>query len=141
MAVVQFMPADFLEAYPKFAPDGKQLLTDAQLQQAFEVACLLLNNTDSSPVPYNPDKGIMDRRTLLWLIVCHLATLALWEPGQSGPLASASEGGVSASFAVPQIQGKEYWNMTPCGQSYWQAIKAYTLGGRYFGMKNYHPWG
>lgn len=141
MAVVVFVPGAFLEAYPQFAPNGKPLLSDAQLRQAFEVACLLLNNTDSSPVPYDPEHEIMIRRTFLWLIVCHLCSLALWQPGQSGPLASATEGSVSVSFSLPQVTGKEYWNMTPCGQTYWQAIRPYVLGGRYYGMRKYHPWG
>lgn len=141
MAVVEFDQAAFLEAYPKFAPNGKPLLTDGQLNQAFDVACLLLDNTNGSIVPYDPDKQIYIRRTLLYLIVCHLCTLALWQPGQAGPLASAGEGSVNVSFSIPNITGKEYWNMTPCGQSYWQAIKGYTRGGRYFGMKHNHPWG
>lgn len=141
MAVVVFDPQAFLEAYPKFAPGGKPLLTDAQLQQAFEVACLLLDNTDASPVPYDPDRGIMIRRTLLWLIVCHLATLALWPLGQSGPVASATEGSVSTSFTVPQNTGKAFWNSTPCGQTFWQALQPYVVGGRYFGVRHYHPWG
>ena len=141
MAVVEFAPSEFLEAYPQFAPNGKQLLLDGQLRQAFDVACLLLNNSDRSPVPYYPEKGIMIRRTFLWLIVCHLCTLALWQPGQSGPLASATEGSVSVSFSIPNVTGKEYWSQTPCGSTYWQAIRPYALGGRYYGMKNYHPWG
>lgn len=141
MAVVEFDPAAFLEACPQFAPGGEPILTDGQLSQAFEVACLMLNNTNSSPVPYNPEKGIFTRRTLLYLIVCHLCTLALWQPGQAGPLASATEGSVSVSFSIPNITGREYWNMTPCGQSYWQAIRPYALGGRYYRVKNRHPWG
>ena len=141
MAVVVFDAQAFLEAYPKFAPGGKPLLTDGQLEQAFEVACLLLDNTDASPVPYDPERGILKRRTLLWLIVCHLATLALWPTGQSGPVASATEGSVSTSFSLPTATGKAFWNATPCGQTYWQAIQPYLAGGRYFAVRNYHPWG
>ncbi|WP_297849464.1 DUF4054 domain-containing protein [uncultured Desulfovibrio sp.] len=141
MAVVVFDPQAFLEAYPRFAPGGKPLLTNAQLEQAFEVACLLLDNSDASPVPYDPDRGIMIRRTLLWLIVCHLATLALWPVGQSGPMSSATEGSVSVSFSLPQNTGKAFWNSTPCGQTFWQALQPYVVGGRYFGVRHYHPWG
>ena len=73
MAVVVFDPQEFREAYPRFVDPktGQPLLTDAQLRQAFDVACLLLDNTDSSPVPYDPVHGVMIRKTLLYLLVCH----------------------------------------------------------------------
>ena len=45
MAVVEFEPAAFREAYPRFTAE---LISDAQLQQAFDLACLLLDNTDAS---------------------------------------------------------------------------------------------
>lgn len=141
MAVVVFDPKAFLEAYPQFAPGGVQALTDAQLRQAFDVACLILDNTDASLVPYDPEKGILVRQTLLWLIVCHLATMAMWQPGQSGPLASAGEGSVNVSFSIPTSTGQAYWNQTPCGQTFWQAIQRYAVGGRYYAVKHYHPWG
>lgn len=135
MAVVEFDIEEFREVYPQF-----EKLTDGQLRQAFDIACLLLDNTDSSPVPYDPPR-IMIRRTLLWLLVCHMATIALWQPGQTGPLASASEGSVSVSFSLPQAMGKQYFTSTPCGQAYWQAIQPYLVGGRYYPAKHYHPWG
>lgn len=141
MAVVVFDPQAFLEAYPRFAPGGNPLLTDAQLRQAFDTACLLLNNTDASPVPYDPDKGILIRQTLLWLIVCHLAESALWPAGQSGPVSSAAEGSVSVSFRLPPDTGKTFWNQTPCGRIFQQAVRPYLVGGRYCAVRHYHPWG
>ncbi len=69
MAVVVFDPAAFREAYPRFS---SELISDAQLEQAFDLACLLLDNTDASPVPYDPERGILIRRTLLWLLGCHI---------------------------------------------------------------------
>lgn len=142
MAVVVFDPEAFLEMFPKFTkPDGTSLLTDAQLQACFDQACLLLDNTDKSPVPYDPDKGIMIRKTLLNLLVCHLATLALWPLGQSGPLSSATEGSVSSGFQIPTGTGSAFYNQTPCGQAYWQAMLPYTIGGRYYAKHYYHPWG
>ncbi len=142
MAIVIFDADAFRNAYPQFAAaDGKPFLTDGQLGQAFDVACLMLDNTDQSPVPYNPDKGVMIRRTLLWLIVCHLAAMALWPSGQAGPMTNAAEGSVSVSFSAPPSQGKAYWNQTPCGQAFWQAVQRYVAGGRYYAVKHYHPWG
>ena len=66
MAVVVFDIADFRTIYPQFAE-----LTDAQLTAFFEDACLYLDNTDASPV-----QNITLRKSLLYKIVCHLATLA-----------------------------------------------------------------
>ena len=143
MAVVVFDPQEVREAYPRFfdPKTGQPLLTDAQLRQAFDVACLLLDNTNSSPVPYDPAHGIMIRKTLLYLLVCHLATLALWPMGQAGPVASATEGTVSISFSVPQDTGKAFYAQTPCGQTFWQAIQPYAVGGRYYAARYWHPWG
>lgn len=138
MAVVVFDPASFREAYPQFTPER---LTDAQLQQAFDVACLLLDNSDGSPVPYDPEKGIMVRQTLLWLLVCHMATMALWPVGQAGPMTSATEGSVSVGFSMPPNPGKAYYSQTPCGQTFWQAVQKYVVGGRYYAVPHYHPWG
>lgn len=142
MAIVVFDAQEFLEDFPKFTkPDGTGLLTDAQLAQAFEVACLLLDNTDKSLVPYDPDKGILVRKTLLYLLVCHLATLALWPLGQSGPMSSATEGSVSTGFSLPTGTGDAYYNQTPCGQTFWKLMRSYTAGGRYYAKHYVHPWG
>lgn len=143
MAVVVFDPEDFLSAFPKFTDPvtGAPLFTDAQLQQAFDVACLLLDNTNTSVVPYAPEQGITTRKTLLYLLVCHLVTLALWPAGQSGPASSATEGSVSVSFAAPPVTGRDYYLLTPCGRTFWQAIQPYVAGGRYYAAKHYHPWG
>ena len=138
MAVVEFAPSDFREFYPQFTAD---IITDGQLTQAFNVACLILDNSDSSPVPYDPANNVYIRQTLLTLLVCHLATLALWPLGQSGPVASASEGSVSVSFRLPTRPDGAYFKQTPCGQSYWQAVLPYMRGGRYYLVSRYHPWG
>lgn len=138
MAIVVFDPAHFREAYPRFTED---LLTDAQLQQAFDVACLILDNTGQSRIPYDPEKGILIRQTLLYLLVCHLATLALWGPGQAGPMSNAAQGSVSVGFSVPQYTNGQYFSQTPCGQTLWQALQPYLVGGRYYAARHYHPWG
>lgn len=137
MAVVQFDPQEWMEVYPDF--QGK--LTDAQLLFAFDLACQILDNTDASPVPYDPDKGIESRKVLLWLLVCHIATLALRPAGQAGTLTSATEGSVSTGFQLPNFLNGAYFNQSSCGQSYWQAIKKYIIGGRYYDISKYHPFG
>lgn len=137
MAIVTFDADEWLEAYPQF----KGLLTTAQLNQAFGVATLMLDNTDASPVPYDPKKGIETRKILLWLLVCHLASLALRPVNQSGPMTSATEGSVSVGFQVPSALNGRYFSQTPCGDSYWQAIKRYVIGGKYYDTRHFHPWG
>ncbi|PHM30020.1 DUF4054 domain-containing protein [Xenorhabdus innexi] len=137
MAVVTFDPDAFLELYPRFAG----ALTNGQLQQAFDVACLLLDNSDNSIIPYEPS-GTQERKTLLYLLTCHVATVTLWgDKGQAGPASSASEGSVSVSFAVPDAANASWFKLTPCGQMYWQATRKYVVGGRYSAVKHYHPWG
>ena len=138
MAIVQWDAEDWLECYPQF----QGLLTERQLKQAFDVACLMLDNTDASPVPYDPEKGIETRKVLLWMLICHLASLALRPYNQSGPMTNATEGSVSVGFQVPQqpLSGA-YFNQTPCGASYWQAIRKWVVGGRYYDTCHYHPWG
>jgi len=137
MAVVTFDASEWLEAYPQFT--GK--LTTAQLNQAFAVACLMLDNSNASPVPYDPGKGIETRKILLWLLVCHLATLSLRPIGQSGPVTSSTEGSVSVGFQVPQTANGEYFAQTVCGSSYWQAIRKFVVGGKYYDICHFHPWG
>lgn len=138
MAVVEFDPTEFRDSYPKF---NETLLTDGQLREAFSVACLMLDNSDRSPVPYDPVKGVMVRKTLLYLLVCHLATLAVWPLGQSGPQSNATQGSVSIGFAIPAWQNAHYFNQTICGQTFWQAVQRFLGGGRYFADHHVHPWG
>ncbi|WP_145536893.1 DUF4054 domain-containing protein [Yersinia alsatica] len=137
MAVVTFDSDEFLGIYPRFAG----VLTPVQLQNAFDTACLMLDNTEGSIVPYDPGNGIKNRKTLLYMLTCHLASVALWGNGQAGPVAGASEGSVSVSFAVPDVTNASWYKLTPCGQAYFQAIKKYLVGGRYVAQKYYHPWG
>ena len=136
MAIVTFDANEFIGMYPRFSG----VLTEGQLTQAFNVACLLLDNTDQSIIPYDPN-GTQERKTLLYLLTCHLATVALWGDGQSGPVTSASEGSVSVSFSVPDATNSSWFKSTPCGQMYWQATRKYVVGGRYYAKKYVHPWG
>ena len=65
------------------------------------------------------------------LYLDHILTLK--ERGVSvGQVASASEGSVSVSYSVPNLAGAEYFGQTQCGLAFWQAVKPYLLGGRYY---------
>ena len=135
MATVVFDPAEWLALHPQFTDK----FTDIQLQHLFELACLLLDNSNNSPVPYDPVQGVTARKTLLGMLVCHLAALALRPADQAGPVASASEGSVSVNFQLPDRLNGQWYQQTPCGQAYWQAIRKYLVGGRYYPACNFLP--
>lgn len=137
MAAVEFNQDEFLSRYPQFTDK----LTSGQLEQAWEIAVLLLRNDDKSLVPYDPEKGIYTRRSLLYLLMCHLCTLALRPYDQAGPVQSAGEGSVNASFAVPSHPDSTYYCQTPCGSTFWQLMKQFALGSYYFDGTPPHPWG
>ena len=134
MAIVIFDPALFREQRPQFADTSK--FSDAFLQNCFNEATLICNNTDAFMVPYNPVKNINDRQILLYLLTCHIATLAT--SGQVGSITSATEGSVSAGFYIDQRKGAAWFTQTQCGYMYWQMIQKYKLGGIFInGRKNH----
>lgn len=137
--VVTFSAAEFRAKFPKFTT---AIISDAELENAFDIACLIVDNTNSSVVPYDPDNGVVIRKTLLYLLVCHLATLALWPLGQNGPIASASQGSVSTSFSLPQGGTSGDWfKLTPCGQTFWQISAPFRMGLISGETRHFHPWG
>lgn len=146
---VTFSPVEFFELYPQFQGSdstSRGYISPNQLSALWEVAVTIVGNTeDTAVVPFDPDKGVFKRKILLYALMCHLATLALWgADGQQGTLASASEGSVSASFQIPQIQGgitSQWYNQTLCGRTAWMLLKPYCLGGKYYGIKYFHPYG
>ena len=105
MAIVVCNPKNFRQDFPQFADPVKY--PDRRLKGAFTAATLGLDNSDSSPVPYEPGKKIFTREVLLYFVTCHILTLADWAVnGQAGPVTTASEGSVSAGCAAPQMKSK-----------------------------------
>lgn len=137
MAIVQFDAADFLELFPQFV----EQISEKQLEFAFQQACLLCDNSEDSPIPYDPENGVEVRKILLYWLVCHLATLALRPLNQSGPVTNATEGSVSVGFQVPSNRPGEWYKQTACGDAYWQYMRRFAVGGKYYPKHNYHPWG
>ena len=119
--VVVFDPAEFKEMYPQFAE-----ATDASLQTIFGGACLLLDNTPSSIVT-----DLTERKTLLYMLTCHIATLKENGNFAAGIITSASEGKVSVS--MQPFQNANWYMMSPCGLMYWQATAKYRVVIRYNG--------
>ena len=110
----------FRGVYPQF-----EALTDAQLEFMWENALLISGIAEDTRIPE------AQKENLLFMLVCHLATLA--QRGTVGPLTSATEGSVSVGFgSLAGGNEAEWYNTTPCGAAYWQAIKRYRLGGMWF---------
>jgi len=140
MASVVLNIAEFRGRFPLFTPEATP---NGAIRQAFDSACLILPNGPGSAVPYNPPER-NDRKVLLYALTCHLLTLAVRAgQGQAGPIASASEGSVSVSFAVPPLTGQaaDWYQQTQCGQVFWQAIRPYLTGGLYITSRRSHLWG
>jgi hypothetical protein len=124
MSVVIFDYSRFVAAYPAF-----NAVSSAALQQCFNLACILLNNTENSLVT-----DLTTRESLLWMLVAHIATLsgqtnanvASGTAGASsgvGRTASATEGSVSISLDYPMTNpNAAYYNQTQYGAMYWQMI-------------------
>lgn len=122
--VVVFDPAEFKTMNPQF--EG---MSDEQLQTFFNGACLLLDNTPSSMV-----KDLTERKTLLYMLTCHIATMKEKGDMGAGIITSASQGKVSVS--MQPFQNANWYMLSPCGLMYWQATAKYRVGIRYNGYCN-----
>lgn len=136
--IVVFNITEFRAFYPKFTDEQ---ITDEQLINLFQLACTFIDNTDSSRFPYDPERNVHTRKQLLYLLVCHLATMELWGAGQAGPLTSATQGSVSVGFQSVDMWGQSWFSQTPCGRTLLMMLQPYALGGRIFTTPHFHPYG
>ena len=129
MAQVVFVPEDFKAAYPAFAQ-----VSNAALNQYFQIATLYLSNEDCSVV-----QDLEKRKALLWMLTAHIAQLsgALNPAGAAGGAApvgrtsSATEGSVSVSFDMGTTsQNAAWYEQTQWGAMFWAAT-AYLRAFRY----------
>lgn len=118
--VVVFDPEEFKTVYPEFAN-----VPDAVLTTYFNAACLLLDNTKNSVV-----RDLVERKTLLFLLVCHIATLKKLGNSTVGMISAATEGKVNVSFAT--LQNPKWYQLTQCGNIYWAATAKYRIGVRWY---------
>lgn len=111
----------FRAVYPQFAS-----LSDAQLEFMWENALIISGIEEDARIPED------QKENLLFMLVCHLATLAT--RGTAGAMTSAKQGEVQVTYAsLPaRSDDADWFNLTPCGSAYWQAIKRYRLGGLWF---------
>lgn len=138
---VEWNETEWRALYPQFST-----VTSEQLSALWKLATTIVDNSEGALIPYDPDHGIYIRQIVLYALMCHLATIATQDQaGQPGTLTNASEGSVSAGFYMPQFpQGgvsAAWYNQTPCGRTVWMLLRRYVLGGRYYSVKNYHPFG
>ncbi len=110
----------FRTIYPQFAE-----IPDASLEFMWQNALIISGLENDTRVPE------AEKENLLFMLLCHLATLA--KQGAAGAMTSAKQGEVQVNYSAPTYTGDAAWyNLTPCGAAYWQAIKGYRLGGLYF---------
>lgn len=144
MALVVFDYDLWIARYPEFAA-----VSEALADEYFAEACVYLDNTACSLVPYEPDSdpAVTTRRTFLNMITAHIA--ALNQPGSSaivGRIESAGEGTVNVTSKLEgDNQGRAFWSQTKYGLSYWQASSAYRtmryVPGPQYGLPPYLPYG
>ena len=141
MTVYEFKISDFRSEYPKF--DDDQKYPDDVISTAYNIIAELFHNDDSSIYPYNPAQGIYLRKRLIDLGVCHVLSLQSLPDGQTGRVASASQGSVSTSFDLIKTNSMtgDWWMQTKCGQMVWLLLLPYIRGSRIYAGSKYHPWG
>ncbi len=125
-AVATFNYTTWVTRYPEFSA-----VTPETAALYFADATLYLNNTGLSPVPL-----AADQLQLLNMLTAHIAATAPSAVGgggvAGGPLTSATEGSVSATFwTASSMSAYEGWfRSTPYGAAFWQAMQKY-FGFRY----------
>ena len=131
MGVVTLDIPNFRAMYPEFSN-----ITDVQLPFLFSQATDYLNNTEFSLID-----DVVKRERLLYLMMAHLAYLRFGNnkgnggSGLVGRISSASEGSVSVSTDLGQVEFRYSWYaQSPYGLDFWEATKVYR-------MANYYPGG
>lgn len=130
MAIVELKIATFRAMFPEFSN-----IADDLLPYLFDQATDYLDNTEMSLVAQR-DK----RERLLYLLMAHLAYMRYGDKdgkggsGMVGRVSSASEGSVSVSSELGQIEFRNAWyTLSPYGMDYWKATKVYRMATYYPG--------
>lgn len=106
--------------YPQFSE-----ISDEQLTSFFAIAEQIVDNSENSRIT-----DLKERKILLYLLVCHMATLYL-RGDITGNITSASQGSVSSGFGSYDLGNGKWFGQTPCGALFWQLTGKYRAGGRY----------
>lgn len=118
----------FRELYPMYAN-----ASDAQIEYWWQLANIVIDNTPGSSIPYAPP-SVTTRKVLLYLLMCHFATLDARGPGAVGRVTQAAEGSVNGqiSSALDQSKQAAWWMQSQCGAMAWEILKKFRVGGLYF---------
>ncbi len=121
MDKINFNIKEFRKIYPEFSDIEKLKL------QYFQNLAFLILKTSKIPNNFNNNQ----RENLLWLLICHLASLDKRGNTLVGSLSSASEGSVSSSFSLPQKMDNSWFNQSQYGATFKQIIQSYPQA-RYY---------
>lgn len=118
------MPSFDIEKFRKLYPYLGDV-TDEQLEAYWTLATAILGQ-------YYPGGKVPDDiyEMMLYLMVCHLATLGLRGDGSVGVLQSATQGKVSASFKP--YNNITWYSQTQCGSFLEKLILKFVLGARFY---------
>lgn len=111
---VIFIYDEFREIYPELNA------TEAKAQWAFDMACLMLNNTQNSIVCCG-----CDRQKLLYLLTAHILFLQNRGAGNVGMINNAHEGSVSVGYSSIGKLGENYFGQSQYGVLFWQLVSKY----------------
>ena len=113
---VVFVYQEFNEIYPELNA------SEAKAEWAFDMACLMLNNTPNSIVCECP------RKKLLYLLTAHILFLQNRGMGNVGAISNAHEGSVSVGYAGMGQLGQNYFGQSQYGVLFWQLVSKYVSG-------------
>lgn len=138
--IVPFVYADWIAAYPQFAPALTEAVVVGVILPIAELYC---RNDGGGPV-----STAQTQTTLLWLMVAHVAQLLYGPngatPGGSGIVGridSATEGSVSVHAEMPTTPTNAWFMQTPFGAAFWQATAAYRTMRYMPGPRRvFQPW-
>ena len=114
---VVFNFQEFNQSYPELNA------TSITAGWAFEMACLLLNNTPNSIVCCE-----CKRKDLLYLLTAHILFLKNRGAGNVGTLNSAHEGSVSVGYGSMTKLNNDYLGQTQYGLLFLEATKQFKSG-------------
>lgn len=127
--IVVFDYGIWTSIYPAFASTTSQ----AQAQNYFDIACLYINNTPTSPIPVVDCVGNQVRAKILGLTTAHICIkLTPGAPETVGRVASANQGSVSLTLDMGTTPANAaWWQQTQYGTMAWRALAPYR-SFRYF---------
>ena len=114
---VDFIYEEFEQAYPELKAN------EVQAKWAFDMACLIMNNTPNSVVCC-----LCERKQLLYLLAAHILFLKNRGAGNVGAINNAHEGSVGVGYGGLGKLGESYFGQSQYGTLFWQLVAPYLSG-------------